>query len=251
MHNEIGFPGFQKEMLQTHEPLFAAARSFLQIGQKMMTVPVSGQHVVKQITQMVANSMESVLLLLSNGCGIDGLRIARTMFEAAVAINYLDRHQELVHDFVDYRWVIQKKHYDYLRTQPSDKIQSLAPEKIAEMESNYERVKGRFTDRKGRMRNSWCKANLREMAKEINKESMYGGLYPFGSSMTHTDILAVEAGADGTDDVEPVPSTANVMFTLQFAVMSFAMALTAFDKLAVLGRGDELEAAFDEFKRHC
>ena len=77
---------------------------------------------------------------------------------------------------------------------------------------------------------------------------MYGGLYPFGSSMTQTDILSIIAGAGASNDVEPVPSELNVTLALQKAVVSFAMTLMAFDKIADLGRGDELEAAFTEFK---
>lgn len=66
--------------------------------------------------------------------------------------------------------------------------------------------------------------------------------------MSHTDILAVAAGADGSDDVEQVPSTVNVTLALQTGVVSSAMALTAYDEIAGLGRGEELEAAFTEFK---
>jgi hypothetical protein len=246
----VGFPEFRPESLRTLEPVLAATRRYLQIGRDMMKAPVTGQlpDLARQITQSVVNSMEAVLLLISNGCGVDGLRVARTMFEAAVVLHYLDSHPELVQDFVDYLWVIRKRHHEYRLTLPPDKVPPLAPEKVAEMELNYERVKGRFMGRRGGIRNSWCKANLREMAKEVKAESMYGGIYPFGSSMSHTDILAVVAGAGGSDDVEPVPSTANVTLALQTGVVSFAMALTAYDKIAGLGRGDELEAAFAEFK---
>jgi hypothetical protein len=246
----FGFPEFQTEAIQQLEPMLAAARRFTQIGRDMLKIPVSNQlpDVAKQITLSVANSMESVLLLVTNGCGIDALRISRTMFEAAVTLHYLDSHPELVQDFVDYMWVIRKKHNDYRLTLPTEKVKPLPPETVAEMEANYQRVKHRFVDRKGRVRNSWCKANLKDMSKEVKAESMYGGLYPFGSSMTHTDILAVVAGAGGSNDVESVPSELNVTFALQTAVVSFAMTLMAFDQIAALGRSDELEAAFNNFK---
>ena len=246
----VGFPGFRPESLRTLEPMLAAARSFVQIGRKMMNAPVSQQFpdLAKQITQTVANSMESVVILVSNGCGVDALRLARTMFEAAIVLHYLDSHPELVQDFIDYQWVIQKKHQVYRLGLPPYKVPPLAPVKIAEMESNYQRVKHRFMDKNGRDRNSWCKASLREMAKEVNAESMYGGLYPFGSSMTHTNILSIIAGAGASDDVEPVPARLNVTLALQTGVVSFAMALTAYDKIAGLVRGDELEGAFAEFK---
>lgn len=249
MDDEIGFPEFRQEALRTLEPMLAAARSFVQIGREMMNAPVSQQFpdLAKQITQTVANSMESVVILVSNGCGVDALRLARTMLEAAIVLHYLDSHPELVQDFIDYQWVIQKKHQDYRLGLPPEKVPPLAPEKIAEMESNYQRVKHRFMDKNGRDRNSWCRASLRDMAKEVNAESMYGGLYPFGSSMTHTNILSIIAGAGPSDDVEPVPSGLNVTLALQKGVVSFAMALSAFDEIASVGRRKEIDAAFTDF----
>jgi hypothetical protein len=246
---EVGFHAFREEALGTLEPMLVAARTFLQIGNEMLEAKVAGQlpDLARQIVRSVANSLESVLLLVSNGCGIDGLRIARTMFEAAVVVHYLDSHPELVQDFVDYLWVIRKKHHDYCLSLPV-KVAPPPPEKVAEMDLNYQRVKGRFMGKNGHVRNSWCKANLREMATEVNAESMYAGLYPFGSSMTHTDILAVVAGAGDSGDVEPVPSTANLILALQTAVVSFAMTLMAFDEIASLGRGDELEGTLTNFK---
>lgn len=231
--------------------MLAAGRSFLQMGQEMMKAQVSEQlpDLAKQITQSVGNSMESVLLLVSNGCGVDALRIARTMFESAIILHYLDSHPELVQDFVDYLWVIRKKDHNYRLTLPTDKVPPLPAEEIAEMEANYKRVKCRFMDKNGRVRNSWCKANLREMAKEVSAESMYGGLYPFASSMAHTDILAVIAGAGDSNDVEAVPSELNLPLALQTAVMSYAMTLIVFDKIAGLRKRDELEAVFNEFRK--
>jgi hypothetical protein len=84
--NEAGRSKFQKRTLQTLGPLLAAARSLIPIGQQMTSASVPGRmpDVAKQIARTVANSMESVLLLVSNGCGVDGLKVGRTMFEAAV-----------------------------------------------------------------------------------------------------------------------------------------------------------------------
>jgi hypothetical protein len=246
--DEIGFPEFRQEAVRTLEPLLAATKRFLLIGREVMKAPVTGQwpDLAKQITQSVGNSMEAVLLLASNGYGVDGLRVARTMFEAAVVLHYIDSHQELVQDFIDYRWVIRKKHNDYLLTLPHGKVPPR--EEVAEVESNYDRVKSRFVGPKGHARDSWCKARLRQMANEVKAESIYSGFYPFASSMTHTDILAVTAGASGADGVVPATSMDNVTLGLQTAAMSFGMALTAFDEIAGLGRCDEIEAAFTEFK---
>jgi hypothetical protein len=74
--DQTGFPEFRHKRLQALEPMLAAARSFTLIGQEMMKAPVSEQFpdLAKQITQTVANSMESTLLLVSNGCGVDALK---------------------------------------------------------------------------------------------------------------------------------------------------------------------------------
>jgi hypothetical protein len=245
----IGFPEFELDVIHHLEPMLNAARRLTQIGQEMMNALVSEQFpdLAKQITQSIANSIESVLLLVTNGCGIDALRVSRTMFEAAVTLCYLDNHPELVQDFVDYLWVIRKKHQDYRLTLPPDRVPPLSADKVAEMAANFNRVKWRFMDKKGRIRNSWCKANLREMARDVNAESMYGGLYPFGSTMAHTDILAVVAGAGPSQDVEAVPSSANLTLALQTGVVSFAMALSAFDEIASGGRRKEIDGAFTNF----
>jgi len=66
--------------------------------------------------------------------------------------------------------------------------------------------------------------------------------------MTHTNILSIIAGAGASEDVAPVPSALNVTFALQQAVVSFAMTLMAFDKIANFGRGENLAVAFDAFK---
>jgi Family of unknown function (DUF5677) len=250
MSTRTGFPGFEREVQKNLAPMLTAARSLSQIGQEMTIAPLSGQmeDLARQIALTVANSMESVLLLVCNGCGVDALRIARTMFEAAVTISYLYKHPELVQDYIDFLWVIRKKNYDHLLQLPAGRARRVAPERVREMLARYEQVKGRFTDKKGRIRNSWCKASLRKMAEGIEAEAMYGGIYPFGSSMTHTDVLALLAGADKSDDVEPVPSGANLSLALQKAVVSYAMTLLGLDKIANLGHGENLEAAFTRFK---
>jgi Protein of unknown function (DUF2934) len=123
----------------------------------------------------------------------------------------------------------------------------LPPEIAAKTEINFERVKDRFKNRRG-VRNSWCEETLRGMAKEVGVELIYGGIYPFGSAMTHTNILAIVAGAGDSGDVEPVPAGFNLTLALETAVLSFAMVLAAFDKIANLGRSDEIEAPFAGFK---
>jgi hypothetical protein len=240
VNDATAFPEFRKDALQRLGPLVMAARSLLEIGREMMRAQASEplQAVAKEITQTVANSMESVLLLSCNGCGVDAFKIVRTMFEAAVTIGYLDKHPELVQDYRDFIWIIRKKYLDYRIQMSADKAKPITPEKVREIGERYEQVKDRFKGLR------WCKRSLKDMAKEVNAELEYGGIYLLGSSMTHSDVLAIVAGAGDSGDVEPVPSEQNVCLAMQMALGSYSAVLRVFDKTVNLGRSDSIEAAW-------
>ena len=250
-HQQIGFPDFQNEVRRQIEPLLDSATAFLEIGRDMLSKPFSGQlaSVVREIARSVANSMESVLILVSNGCAEDAFRIARTMFESAVIIHYLESHPDLVKDYTDFLWVKRKLHHDYLLKYAPSQAERVDPQQLQQMNSEYERVRPRFQDRKGKVRNSWCRANLREMAEEIKADSMYGGLYGFTSSITHTDMLALVSGAGASDELTSVPSLVNIPLALQMGVVSYAMMLTAVNQIAGLTFGDRLDKEFSQFTR--
>jgi hypothetical protein len=247
----IGFPDFQKEVRHQIGPLLDSATAFLEIGGGMLSKPFSGQlaSVVHEIARSVSNSMESVLVLVSNGCADDAFRIARTMFESAVTIHYLESHPELLQDYTDFLWVKRKRfHYYLLKFDPSQ-AEQVDSQQIEQMNVEYERVSPLFTDRKGRVRNSWCRANLRAMAEEVGADSMYGGLYEFTSSFTHTDVLGLVSGVGGSDKSPGVPSLLNIPLALKMGVLNYAMTLTAVNQVAGLMFDDRLNEAFSQLKQ--
>jgi hypothetical protein len=247
----IGFPDFQKEVVLQLGPLLTSATSFIQVGRDMFSGSPSGELplVVSQIAMTVSNSMESVLILVSNGCGADAFRIARTMFESGVTVHYLEGHPELVSDYVDFIWVKRKKHLDYLlKFAPLEAKRQDQP-MLKEVEAEFQRVKGRFTDRKGKIRNSWLRANLKAMAEEIKAISMYEGMYGFPSSVIHTDVLGLIAGSGDSSNVDLVPSKANLVLALRMGIVSYAMTLTALNQVAKLGFDERLDGAFSELKQ--
>lgn len=114
---------------------------------------------------------------------------------------------------------------------------------------NFDRVKHRFTSKKGVVRNSWCKLSVKEMALAVGGESMYGGIYSFGSSLTHTDILGVIAGRSSEGNVENVPSGSNVALALQITILSHFMSLTALNHVGGLGMDEPLAVEWARFKQ--
>ncbi len=250
---QIGFPGFQEEVRRSIGPLLDGAFAFRDIGQELLSKRCAGElaAVVREIARSVANSMESVLILVSNGCPDDAFRIARSMFESAVTVHYLDSHPELVRDYVDFLWVKRKLyHEDRLKYAPGQ-AERMDPRQLERMNSEYERVKSRFMDRNGKVRNSWCRITFRAMAEEVKAAPIYGGMYGFTSSMTHTDMLGLHSASAGGDGVIPVPSLPNIPLVLQMAIVSYAMTLTAISKIASSKLDGRLEQAFAQFKKVC
>lgn len=250
-HQQIGFPDFQKEVRCRIGPLPDSAIGFREIGREILSKPCSGQlaQVVREIARSVANSLESVLILVSNGCADDAFRIARTMFESAVTIHYLESHPDLVQDYVDFLWVKRKRHHDDLVKYAPSQAERLDPQQLEQMNTEYERVKPRFTDRKGNVRNSWCKTSLRTMAEEIKADSMYGGMYGFTSSISHTDMLGLVSASGDRDAVISVPTLQNIHLALQMGVLSYAMTLSAVNQIAGLKFDDRMNEAFEQFKQ--
>jgi hypothetical protein len=171
------------------------------------------------------------------------------MFESAVTIHYLESHPDLVQDYVDFLWVKRKRHHDDLLKYAPSQAEQVDPQQLEQMNAEYERVKPRFTDRKGKVRNSWCQVSLRAMVEEIKAGSMYGGMYGFPSSITHTDMLAVLSASGDCDTVISVPSPVNIPLALQMGVVSYAMTLTAINQIGGLTFDDRLSEAFQQFKQ--
>ena len=248
--NETGFPEFRAGVGRSHRPMLAIAEKFLAMGREMTEgIRLDRlQELVRLLTRTVANSMRSVMVLVENGCGTDALKIARTMFETAVTIHYLHSHPELVQDFVDFLWVKRKRHHEYLLKFAPKEAERLDPSSVAELNAEYDRVKGRFMGSREKIRNSWHKADRREMARKVAAEGMYGGMYPILSSLTHMDMLGLVFATGKSEDVDFAPTEANLTLALQMAVTNYAMALTAWDEIGNSGMRDRLEAVFSEFK---
>jgi len=249
--DRIGFPEFQEEVRRRIGPLLDSATGFREIGREILAKPCSGQlaQLVREIARIVANSLESVLILASNGCADDAFRIARTMFESAITIHYLESHPDLVQDYVDFIWVKRRRHHEDLTKYHPEQAERVDPQSLEQMNTEYERVKLRFSDRKGKVRNSWCRTSLRAMAEEIKADSMYGGMYGFTSSISHTDMLGLVSASGDNDGVISVPTLVNIPLALKMGVLSFAMTLGAVNHSLKLEFDDRLTEKFERFTR--
>src|SRR5262249_28760641 len=147
--------------------------------------------VVRAIAKSTVNSLGALTTLLLNGYGNDAMKVARGMFENSVIVLFLVRHPESLDDYFDYYYVKTKKQLDYLDNYDPELVKNLPAARRTEIESDYQRVKPKFTDSRGKLRGSWIKASIRDMATEVGLEEHYLTFYSWAASMHHMDIRGV------------------------------------------------------------
>jgi len=251
----VGFPDFWQHVHDQFPKFFGIASVELtEIGNTAFKGALSEpfHKIARHLARMVWNSLGSVSVLALNGCGVDAMKIARGMFETSVTLGYLSLHPELVEDYLDYHFVIQKQRCDFMKEHEPERLKRVPGELLQQIEADFVRVAARFQNRKGKLRTSWSKVSIREMAKEVGKEKLYLTFYRFASSMHHADIggaFAQTAKLDDDDilDVEIVPSDEWLSAALIIAHGAVISVLGDYNEIAKAGIEEAVEQADKTF----
>jgi hypothetical protein len=204
--------------------------------------------VIRQIAKNTINSLGALTTLLLNGYGNDGMKIVRGMFEYSVLASYLAKHPELLDDYFDYYHVKVKKQLDYFDKYAAHVVKGLLGARRAEIDAEYRRIKSKFTDSKGRLRGSWSKASIRDMASAVGLEEHYLTIYSQAASMHHMDISGLTLHADEKNiDADVAPSLEWIIEALVAGHQSAVMVLKQYNDVAVLGMEKEIDRLRDDF----
>jgi hypothetical protein len=247
----VGFPDFWQHVHDQFPKFFGIASVELTaIGNTAFKGSLSEplHKIARHLARMVWNSIGSVSVLVLNGCGVDAMKIARGMFETSVTLGYLCLHPGLVEDYLDYHLVIQKQRCDFMKEHEPERMKRFPSELLQRIEADFARVAARFQNRKGKLRASWSKVSIREMAKEVGKDKLYLTFYRFASSMHHGDIggaFAQTAKLDDDDilDVEIVPSDEWLSAALIIAHGAVISVLRDYNEIAKTGIEEAVEQA--------
>ncbi len=247
-----GFPDFWPKVHNKYPLFFKAVFELESVQNQIFRKPVSEplHKVVRYVSKIVSNSFGALVLLILNGYGNDGMRVARSMFEGAVISGYLKLHQEKLDDYLDWHWIRQKCLYDYIHRYQPERLQQLDLRNVEEMKSQFEAVKPRYTDRRGRLRKSWSEKPLRQMAEDVGMGQLYLTYYSFASSMHHLDFGGLSAQAEGeTCDADVAPSEAWLGEASIMGHSAVWRCLSNYNEVALLGMDKELEAVGQSFIR--
>jgi hypothetical protein len=233
---QVGYPDFWRVIFQKHEKFFSLTQSVGPTIDESFGVGMSEpmHKVCRHLAKMVSNSLGAVLLLGLNGYGIDGIKIARSMFEAAVTVAYLRKHPKEFDDYFDFHFLVGMKRHRYMEKYAPEHLKRVTPKTVAEYKEGYARVVPRFTV-KDRVRGRWSKKSFSQICADLGIAEHYLSFYAFSSDIIHANISGVMAQADrepGVLDVDIAPSEGFVEMALHTAHFAFVLAASEYIAMA-------------------
>jgi hypothetical protein len=148
------------------------------------------------ILTRACKTFDAIIILCKNGFGQDAAILLRGLFESYVTAKYIVSHpqpvaNQLAARFVDYKWIILKKH---LYETGKKNQRSTAPEdeeyrkQVLERVDDFKKKYGIMSDR-GLL--SWSGKTLRDMAGKIGPELLneYETIFRICSRFSHPGIL--------------------------------------------------------------
>jgi len=250
---QVGYPDFWPVVFRKHERFFSVAQSYGRLIDDVFGVAMREpiHKVCRQLAKGVGNSMCAVMLLGMNGFGIDALKIARCMIEAAVNVAYLRKHPEEFDDYFDFHFIVATKRYDYMEKFSPESIAKLTPAAITSTQKGYTRIVSRYTNKNGKVRGRWSKKPFSAMCAELGLQEHYLTFYDFASHIIHGDVSGMMAQADpeeGVLDVDIAPSEQFVDMALQTAHFAFVLATAEYIAMARPDKQDVPEQLHKDFE---
>ncbi len=253
----FGFPEFWERVHAEYSVFFEAAfeleglaKGVLSAAEKKAAEPV--EKVVLMLTRVTVIGMNELVTLAGNGCGPGAMKIARGMFESALFAEYLRQNPTEVNDYIDFTHVIHWRRYQWLLEASPEMARELAPEEVKEFEDNYNRVKPRFADADGRVRNRWNQKSIAQMAREVGRNELYNTPYRLATSIHHANVEGLLAYIELTADkvtLDAPPSMACIPEALIAGHVYAIQALDTLNECCKLGFDEKIRDAGEKFKQ--
>jgi hypothetical protein len=245
----FGYEDFWPKVYAAYGPAFDALARESKLAGEMFNAAhnkMSGslEISVYMLVSLTANALHELLILAGNGAGVGAMKISRGMFESAVMAEYLRRNPSEVDDYIEYGRVLMWK-----RAQQYP--DGFAPEKMKQIEDDYNRVKPRFTDKNGKVRSQWNKHSISYMATAIGRKQQYELPYSMAASMHHGNFEAMLPHMEKDEkklSIVELPSTEWVVQALISGHTYLLQALDTLNDCLRLGFDERLEAANSGFQ---
>jgi hypothetical protein len=248
-HPVFDFPDFGQRVYDAHQKAFDQAILVSNFANEMFVqadkTPLKREKfVIYLLVRMVVTGWTELLILIGNGAGLGAMKISRGMFESAVMAEYLRRTPQEIDDYLEFGHVLSWK-----RSQMDPDL--FKPKQRKKIQKEYDRVKARFENRKGKVRNQWNSHSIGQMANVLGRQNQYDLPYSIAASMHHGNFEAMVSyvGRERTRLYIDQPPSMN--WIPQAFISGHVYLLQALDTLNdsfQLGFDTRLKAAYEAFE---
>jgi|ERR1039457_540333 hypothetical protein len=177
-------------MATVFENIFRAIDTLMAVTNDAITATENCQQDVEQVlralSQVNLGGAMDVVLLARYSRGTGAMKVARSMFEVSLTAQYLENHPAESQNYLDFVHVLL---WRWAQNSPG----KLTASEMQQADADYNRVKGRFTNSKGKVQNNWSPKTIKQMADEIGRGDLYDVAYSAASMLHHVNPLGLLA----------------------------------------------------------
>jgi hypothetical protein len=250
----VATAGFRSFSQTAHDELpdfFRSVSPLTAVINKFRNAPVNGKvaRVIHSMAALVSNSFGALVVLGLNGYGHDAMRITRSMFETMVNAKYIKLHPEEVEDYLDFHLVRKMETYEYFKKYAPGELADIPEEKVRGLMVEFEAIKGRFMNKNGQLRKTWCRTGFRTCAEAVGLAEYYPTFYAEASDFEHGNIQAVIGQTEESLVIAAAPSLGSMNKALEIGHLSVIGILGVLNDVATLGFDEDMKTAMLNFQR--
>lgn len=219
----FGFTDFQNSVTQKF-PLFFAALPALQTALNDLTseghVAISSEnHLIVNLGILAGVSMMETILLGVNGYGPGAMKAVRSLMEASITAEYIRLNPAAYEDFFESQHIECFKELEFLKEYLPQAYARLEEKFVVDVTAEMDRVRDRFGKRQ-----TWCKHDLAERARQTGYLESYRLVSPTASSFVHVTHYGLIKRLD-PDDPSRIALPPSMDWIMQAFVSGHALTL--------------------------
>jgi hypothetical protein len=251
----FGSPEFCTKVHDANEHAFRAFSELADLANEIF-VAADGktaqdfEKAIYLLTRLTFFGLNDVIVLATNGSGTGAMKIVRSMFESSALAEYLRLYPHDAKDYIDFGRVISWRRYQWLLGNVPSAAGQYPPDKVQSIEDEYNRVKPRFANDKGKVRAQWTSKPIGEIASAIGRSQQYELIYSVCSSLHHANYEGLSGYAevkDGDLAFDGPPSMAWTSEALRCAHSYSVLTLNTLNESCHLGFEEKMNAAGKQF----
>lgn len=253
----FGYPDFWPKVHESFPTFFEGVFSLNDLANQTIKAAEQkarepAEKVIWMLVRITTIGMYELLTLAGNGAGPGAMKISRGMFESSTIAEYIRRNPPEAKDYLEFRHILNWIRHQWLLKSFPETARKINSKKVQEIEQNYNHIKSRFADRRGKIRNRWHNKSIAQMAQEVGRSEQYDLSYSLGASIHHSNCEGMLAYVEVEDEKVLLDAPPSMEWVPQALISGHTYLLQGLDTLNEclnLGLDSEIRVAGEEFRK--